>query len=106
MLPVLGAYRTVTREAALQRWLTGVPDDKKASLIPPGWFDMFADATFATDPVGAKQNPPIIRAPQLGRLDDGMPHILAQIGVGSSPLSPSWGFLGEPCDPVRDHNSR
>jgi pimeloyl-ACP methyl ester carboxylesterase len=61
--PPVVAYRSVTREAAYTRWLTGVPDDKKASLIPPGWFDMFADATFATDPVGAKQTPPVLRAP-------------------------------------------
>jgi pimeloyl-ACP methyl ester carboxylesterase len=59
----LGAYRTVTREAAKTRWLTGVPEDKKADLIPPGWFDAWADATFATDPVGASQTPPVLRAP-------------------------------------------
>jgi pimeloyl-ACP methyl ester carboxylesterase len=59
----LGAYRTVTREQALQRWMTGVPEDKKASLIPAGWFDAWADATFATDPEGAKASPPILRAP-------------------------------------------
>jgi pimeloyl-ACP methyl ester carboxylesterase len=50
--PKLGAYRVVTREQALARWLTGVPDDKKASLIPTGWFDQWADVTFATDPKG------------------------------------------------------
>src|ERR1051325_9408386 len=33
------AYRTVTREMALTRWMTGVPEDKKATLIPAGWFD-------------------------------------------------------------------
>ena len=59
----LGAYRAVAREQAKTRWLTGVPEDKKATLIPPGWFDAWADATFATDPVGAKMNPPVIRAP-------------------------------------------
>jgi len=59
----LGAWRTATREQALTRWLTGVPEEKKATLIPPGWFDRWADATWATDPVGAKQNPPVIRAP-------------------------------------------
>jgi pimeloyl-ACP methyl ester carboxylesterase len=59
----LGAYRTVAREQAKTRWLTGVPEDKKATLIPPGWFDAWADATFATDPVGAKMNPLVIRAP-------------------------------------------
>jgi pimeloyl-ACP methyl ester carboxylesterase len=65
----LGAYRTVTREAARQRWLNGVPEAKKADLIPPGWFDQWADATWATDPVGAKQNPPVVRAPN-GVLQD------------------------------------
>jgi pimeloyl-ACP methyl ester carboxylesterase len=59
----LGAYRAVAREQAKTRWLTGVPEDKKATLIPPGWFDAWADATFATDPVGAKMNPLVIRAP-------------------------------------------
>src|SRR5215813_14118455 len=59
----LGAYRTVSRDQALGRWLTGVPEDKKADLIPAGWFDAWADATFATDPEGAKANPPYIRAP-------------------------------------------
>src|SRR6516225_9139001 len=59
----LGAYRKVTREQAMQRWMTGVPDDKKATLIPAGWFDAWADATWATDPEGAKANPPYIRAP-------------------------------------------
>lgn len=61
--PPLGAYRSVTRAAARDRWLMGVPEDKKADLIPPGWFDQWADATFATDPVGAAQNPPVLRAP-------------------------------------------
>jgi len=61
--PRLGAYRTVTRDAASSRWLKGVADDERASLIPPGWFDMWADATFATDPVGARQTPPVLRAP-------------------------------------------
>lgn len=61
--PKLGAYRVVTREQTLARWLMGVPEDKKASLIPAGWFDQWADATFATDPAGAKQTPPVLRAP-------------------------------------------
>jgi pimeloyl-ACP methyl ester carboxylesterase len=59
----LGAYRIVTREQARTRWLTGVAEDKKAALIPTGWFDAWADATFASDPVGAKMSPPAIRAP-------------------------------------------
>jgi len=31
----VGAYRTVSREAAKGRWLTGVPEGKKSDLIPP-----------------------------------------------------------------------
>ncbi len=74
--PPLGAYRTVTREATLARWLMGVPEDKKADLIPPGWFEQWADATFATDPVGAKQNPPVLRAPN-GTAQDSRDYWLA-----------------------------
>jgi pimeloyl-ACP methyl ester carboxylesterase len=65
----LGAYRAVTRDAAKQRWLNGVPEDKKADLIPSGWFEQWADATWATDPVGANQTPPVLRAPN-GVLQD------------------------------------
>jgi pimeloyl-ACP methyl ester carboxylesterase len=59
----LGAYRTVTHEQARTRWLTGVPDHKKATQIPAGFFEQWTAATWATDPVGAKQNPPVVRAP-------------------------------------------
>jgi pimeloyl-ACP methyl ester carboxylesterase len=59
----LGAYRTVTGDSAKQRWLTGVADDKKAGLIPNGWFDAWQKATWATDAAGAGQNPPVLRAP-------------------------------------------
>ena len=65
------AYRTVRREQAFERWMTGVPEDKKATLIPTGWFDAWADATWASDPVGAKMNPPVIRAPN-GVIQDGL----------------------------------
>jgi pimeloyl-ACP methyl ester carboxylesterase len=65
----LGAYRTVTRDNAKARWLTGVAEDKKAALIPAGWFEMWADATFASDPEGMKRNPPVLRAPN-GTLQD------------------------------------
>jgi pimeloyl-ACP methyl ester carboxylesterase len=57
------AYRVVTRKQAMQRWYTGVPEAKKATLIPAGWFDAWADATWKTDPEGAKSDPPVIRAP-------------------------------------------
>src|SRR5262249_12701107 len=42
---------------------SGVPEDKTATLIPPGWFDQWADAAWADDPVGALEDPPVIRAP-------------------------------------------
>jgi pimeloyl-ACP methyl ester carboxylesterase len=65
----IGAYRTVQREAAFKRWMTGVPEDKKSTLIPEGGFDMWWNATVATDPVGSKQNPPALRAPNGTVLD-------------------------------------
>ena len=64
----LGAYRTVSRDQALGRWLTGVPEDKKADIIPSGWFEMWADATFATDPKGGGKT---LRAPN-GVVQDGL----------------------------------
>ena len=65
-----GAYRAVTIDSAKERWLKGVHDDKKADLIPAGWFEQWAEATWATDPVGAKQTPPVLRAPN-GVVQDG-----------------------------------
>ncbi len=65
----LGAYRTVTSDAALKRWLTGVPDNKQATLIPPGWFDKWLKATWATDPKAAAASPPTLRTPS-GALHD------------------------------------
>jgi pimeloyl-ACP methyl ester carboxylesterase len=63
------AYRSVRKDQARDRWLNGVPDGKKADLIPTGWFEQWADATWATDPEGAKMNPPVLRAPN-GTLAD------------------------------------
>jgi pimeloyl-ACP methyl ester carboxylesterase len=59
----IGAYRAVQKEGARGRWLNGVPEDKKESLIPAGWYDAWANATWASDPVGAKMEPPVLRAP-------------------------------------------
>ncbi len=57
----LGAYRTVTPAAARTRWLKGVPADKQAELIPEGWFEAWAEATWATDPDSAASG--VLRAP-------------------------------------------
>jgi pimeloyl-ACP methyl ester carboxylesterase len=48
----LGAYRVVERSAARARWLNGVPEAEHAALLPDAWFEAWADATFATDPMG------------------------------------------------------
>ena len=56
----IGAYRTVTREQAMTRKDTGVPANKLADLTPNGWFDQWADATFASDPKGGGKT---LRAP-------------------------------------------
>ena len=57
------AYRTVTVDAARQRWYNGVPAEKQAALIPAGWFDIWARAVLESDPDGAKLSPPVVRAP-------------------------------------------
>ena len=61
--PPLGAYRLVSKESAKARWLKGVAEDKQADLIPPGVFEAWANATWASDPEATKQNPPMLRAP-------------------------------------------
>ncbi len=59
----LDAYRTVSIDSARSRWLNSVAEDKKAALIPHGWFDQWAAATWATDPKSSVTNPPLLRAP-------------------------------------------
>jgi len=65
----LGAYRLVSKDAAKARWLKDVPENKQADLIPPGVFEAWAAATWATDPESSKQNPPMLRAPN-GVIED------------------------------------
>jgi len=65
----LGAYRTVAKDAAQQRWLRGVPADKQNDLIPAGWFEAWWDANMAADPDGARVTPPVVRAPN-GVIED------------------------------------
>ncbi len=64
----LGAYRAVTKESARKRWLTGIPEDKQADLIPAGWFDAWAEATWETDPKARESGQ--LRAPN-GVIQDG-----------------------------------
>jgi len=59
----LGAYRVASISDAKKRWLAGVPENAKSTLIPEGWFEKWADATFDTDPWGKNQSPKKLRAP-------------------------------------------
>jgi pimeloyl-ACP methyl ester carboxylesterase len=59
----MGAYRTVTFEAAKQRWLNGVAPSRQQDLIPPGVLEAWWNANMEADPVGAKLAPPAVRAP-------------------------------------------
>ena len=59
----LGAYRSVSMASAKTRWLNGVMPEKVGDLIPAGWFEQWAAATIASDPVGSKMSPPVLRAP-------------------------------------------
>ncbi|MCR0985171.1 alpha/beta hydrolase [Roseomonas populi] len=66
----LGAYRTITRESARERWLSGIPEERRADQVPAAWLQAWADATWGTDAVGAAQDPPVLRAPN-GSVQDG-----------------------------------
>lgn len=64
----LGAYRIVTIDAAKKRKEAGLKAGKNP--MPDAWFEAWAEATFASDPVGAKANPRFVRAPN-GVVQDG-----------------------------------
>ena len=57
----LGAYRLVSKDAAHERWMRGVPETKADALIPDGWFDIWANATWESDPQSADSG--LLRAP-------------------------------------------
>jgi pimeloyl-ACP methyl ester carboxylesterase len=78
----LGAYRSVTIDAARKRQMTGIPAGK--TVQPAGWFEAWADATFASDPVGAKGEPRFVRAPN-GVAQDGRDYW----GAGKPHLNPA-----------------
>ena len=65
----IAAYRTLTREQVRATWYEGVPEDKRDGLMPARWFDAWIAAIWASDPVGANKDPPVIRAPN-GVLQD------------------------------------
>ena len=111
------AYRVVRKDQALGRWMTGVPEDKKADLIPAGWFDQWADATWATDPKGGGAGaaraerrragwPGILRRRQ-GLLRPGEDHgadAARASPSGTATRRPTWRRRCSRCSPVRPAN--
>lgn len=61
--PALPSYRSLTRAEVRARWLEGVPDSRRGALFPAGWYEHWADTTFAVDPEGARQVPSVLRVP-------------------------------------------
>jgi pimeloyl-ACP methyl ester carboxylesterase len=61
--PPLGAYVAAPMVLSRERIQTGAPDDRKHELMPADWFEAWSTAALATDPVGSRQNPPVLRSP-------------------------------------------
>ena len=64
-----GAYVAVPMEVARARLQAGASDDEKESLLPAAWFAAWKAAALASDPVGAGQDPPVLRSPAGVRQD-------------------------------------
>jgi pimeloyl-ACP methyl ester carboxylesterase len=79
-----GAYRIVTKEMARGRGLRGIPKGREEEISPQAWFDKWWDANLASDPMGAKQNPPVLRAPN-GVLKD----VAELLGKGTPVYDPA-----------------
>ena len=67
--PYQGAYRTSTYDSARHFALRGLPKERVDEISPLASFDAWWAATLATDPEGARQTPPAVRAPN-GALED------------------------------------
>ena len=61
--PPLGAYATWTPDQARANLEKGAPPEATANLMTPVVFEAWKAAELATDPDGAKQNPPVVRTP-------------------------------------------
>jgi pimeloyl-ACP methyl ester carboxylesterase len=59
----LGAYQAWTVQQARDRLQTGTPEAEKDKLFPAAWFQQWAAAELATDPVGAALSPSVVRTP-------------------------------------------
>lgn len=60
---ILGAYRYIPISTTKDRWLNGVAPEQREALIPAGWYEIWAEATLASDPAGCVLDCPGIRAP-------------------------------------------
>jgi pimeloyl-ACP methyl ester carboxylesterase len=95
----LGAYLAAapTRE----RLQAGAPDERKKELMPG--FEAWSAAALATDPVGSKQDPPVLRSPAGGFQDQrnywqaGKPYYdPARIEVPTMIVVAEWDGLNPP----------
>jgi pimeloyl-ACP methyl ester carboxylesterase len=57
--PTLGAY--IAAPPRRDRLQAGAPDDRKTDLMPG--FEAWAAAAITSDPIGSKQDPPVLRSP-------------------------------------------
>jgi len=64
-----GAYRTITQEEAKSQMWRGIPYERQKEIIPVEWFDAWWAAAIGPDPVGAAQNPTVVRVPN-GVMED------------------------------------
>lgn len=58
----LDSYRLVPVRQAKTRWLNTAPESGRASLIPEGWFEQWADFTLSEDPWSSGRTPDHMRA--------------------------------------------
>ena len=72
----LGAYRTVSREAAKAALAERRARGQEGRPHPARLVRAWADATFATDPAARKQTPPVLRAPN--GVVRGLPRLLGR----------------------------
>lgn len=58
-----GSYRSIDKASAWARSTAGIPPGRVEEIRPAAWFDRWWNTTLASDPEGARQDPPVVRAP-------------------------------------------
>jgi pimeloyl-ACP methyl ester carboxylesterase len=59
----MGAWLAWTPAVGRQRIQAGAPPDRLDELLPPASYSAWSAAVLATDPAGARQDPPVVRTP-------------------------------------------